>query len=95
MDNYAENPIVHIESLSGPRAKLNIIGTSEGLKALLFATADAIGKDGHGLAQLFCKDAEAYELHILRQDCQESWEEISLPYQSEEAWNPEFIRSEQ
>lgn len=80
MSEFCEYPIVHFGSLKAPGSKLTIIATSDGLKALLFAIADAIGKDGHGLAELFCNDAEAYSLDILRQDCKESWAEIPLPY---------------
>ena len=76
----SEYPLVHIYPQTGPRQSVRIVENTEGLIALPIALFEAASIIGKGSTELFCTDAEAYEVQVVRDDSDEAWESLELPY---------------
>ncbi len=76
-------PLVHIYPQTGPRQAARIIGNTEGLLLLVNTLVAAISSSGEGVAEVFCVDAEDYELLVIRDDSETAWETLNLPYVKE------------
>ena len=75
-----EYPLLHVYPQPGPRQAVKIVANTEGLIALALALFEAASLVGKGSTELFCTDAEAYEIQVVRDDSDQSWESLELPY---------------
>ena len=75
-----EYPLVHIYAQSSPCAPVRIIANTEGLLMLATTIIEATSTVGEGISSLFCTDGEAFEINVVRDDSDEVWIILELPY---------------
>lgn len=63
-----EYPLLHVYPQPGPRQPVQIVANTEGLIALAITLFEAASVVGKGSTELFCTDAEAYEIQVSSQD---------------------------
>lgn len=78
--NKMEYPLLHVYLQASPRQVVKIVANTEGLIALATALFEATSVVGKGSTELFCTDAEAYEVQVVRDDSDNAWESLELPY---------------
>ena len=78
--NKIEYPLLHVYPQPGPRQVVKIVANTEGLIALATALFEATSVVGKGSTELFCTDAEAYEIQVVRDDSDNAWKSLELPY---------------
>lgn len=76
----SEYPLLHIYSQSAARTPIEIVGNTEGLVLLLNCIIDAFSPTGKGDVEVFCADAEGFQIQVKRDDSDEAWETLKLPY---------------
>ena len=59
---------------------VRIVANTEGLIALAIVLFEAVSVVEKGSTELFCTDAEAYEIQVVRDDSDKAWESLELPY---------------
>ena len=74
-----EYPLLHVYPQAVPRQAVKIVANIEGIIALVIALLEAISKAEKGSSEVFCTDAEAYEIQVVRDDADEAWESLELP----------------
>ena len=75
-----EYPLLHVYPQIGPRQAVKIVANTEGLITLSIALLEAISITEKGSSEVFCADAEAYEVQVVRNDSNNTWGKLKLPY---------------
>lgn len=80
MERRNEYPLLHIYSQRGPRQPARIVGNTSGLLTLVSAIISATSIAGRGSGEMFCNDAETFEIQVERDDSNDASENLKLPY---------------
>lgn len=75
-----EYPLLHVYPQPGPRQAVRIVANTEGLITLSIALLEAVSITEKGSSEVFCADAEAYEVQVVRDDSNNTWGKLKLPY---------------